>query len=127
MTIKLQPVAFEKPATVTGVRLLNGAHVQTLAGSQGSLMWVSGDQAGSEAKALKVGGPGSTWDADPGEDGNLAAVYTQPGSAVSWIMLRETGEAKGTRLNDDAFAVYVWPHFVKGAKLQVTAIRLAGG
>lgn len=127
MTIKLQPVAFEKPASVTGVRLLNGANVQTLAGSQGNLMWVGGDQADSAAKALRVGGPGSTWDAHLGEDGNLAAVYTQPGSAVSWIMLRKTGEAKGTRLNADAFAVYVRPHFVKGPKLQVTSIRLADG
>jgi hypothetical protein len=127
MTIKLQPVAFEKPASVTGVRLLNGAHVQTLAGSQGSLMWVGGDQADAATKVLQVGGPGSTWDAHLGEDGNLTAVYTQPGSAVSWIMLRKMEEAKGTRLNADAFAVYVRPHFVKGPKLQVTAIRLADG
>lgn len=125
MTIKLQPAVFDKPADVTGVQLLSGTGVQLLASFEGTPQLMGEDKSVDSTKALQVGGmPGMTWDARRAEDGSIATVYSEPGSAVSWIKLRKTAGGGAIRLNPESFALYVHPHFVKGPKFQVTAIHL---
>jgi hypothetical protein len=131
MNIDLQPVPVPSAASLNGVQLLDGKGVELLAGSGGTLSLIPEGQSEAQARAtLRLGGlPGKTWDALL-DGGALHAVYTEPGSAVCWIMSQRSEVEGATRLHSETFAVYLQPHYVKGAvsaDAPVTAIRHQAG
>ncbi len=122
MNIKLQPLNLESAAPFEAVQLIERDGVQLLVVSGGtlSLLDPQGKHLVQEMAVQSGGGWDARWVA-----GNVATVYTQPGSAVSSIMFRDSGEPKGTRVNPEAFAVYVQPRFVRGNVdgFPLTAVR----
>ncbi len=134
MNIKLLPLPLDDAASVTRVQLFIGSGVQLLAASGGELSVITeGPGHADRVPAMQLGG-GQAWDARRLDGGPLGgtfftAVYVQAGSATSSIMSKTAKARSGTRLHEEAFAVYVQPHYVKGriTTLPVTAIHLKDG
>ncbi len=129
MNIKLLPLPLDD-VSVTSVQLFEGIGVQLLVASKDGLSVITQGKPTPEIiPTMKLGGSGATWEARRLEDGSFTAVYTQPGSAVCWVMSKRSGESEGIRLHTEAFAVYLQPHYVKGpvSESRVTAIQHKGG
>ena len=128
MNIKLQPVSVDNAESVTGVQLLNGTGVQILVG-YGNRLVPEGASGAGRLPELNIDSPyGSTWEARRLDAGTLAAIYTQPGSAISWVVSRTSSGEDEKRLHSETFALYFQPRYVKGpaADPPVTAIRYQG-
>ncbi len=127
MDIKLQELLLGNTATLTRIQLFEQSGLRMLAASDQNVSII--DNLGGQAKMRPIFQISSdiqspAWEAQPLADNSFSWVYTQVGSAVSWIMSRSSSEAQGSRLHSKAFAVYTEPHYVKGdaSGATVTAI-----
>ena len=128
MDIKLLPVPLDGAASVGGVRLFDREGVKLLVSSPEGLSVIDGGASKAHlVPAMELDSSGG-WDAR-WTQGGFATVYTQPGSAVSWVMSRNSGAPVATRINDEAFANYSQPRFAKGllVGLPITAIYNKNG
>ena len=125
MDIQLVPVSLKNTADINRVQLIDGDIVQLAAStSEGELSLVN-LSTGSEAVHPLPLFPGAAWDARLAP-GGVAAVYTFAGSAFCAIMSKSTAQPKAIPVNPDGFAIYLNPHYVKGAAgdVPITAIRV---
>lgn len=126
MNFNLLPVPLEAAAPIDGVELFERDGVQMMVVSGGTLSVLDTQRARltPEMELDSSGGWDARW-----VEGGFATVFTQPGSAVSWIMSRNSGAPVATRVNPEAFAVYLQPRFVRGAVegVPLTAVKQENG
>ena len=133
MDIKLQPLEIEDAASLTRVQLVDqsGLHLLAASGHHVSILGnLRGPIDSKPAFEVTSGFEQSKWEAQAlPVGGHFSWIYTKAGSAINLLMARTTGEAEGTRVHKEPFAVYVEPHYVRGQRSEglVTAIRLEDG
>jgi hypothetical protein len=129
LEITMHVLSLADAASVTGVQLIEDTGAQLLLAQGSELSVVARGAAKAERRPVMQLGAAPAWDIHVKADGSFGAVYAQPASAVSWIMVKDASSSPPTRLNTDAFAVYSRPHFVKGQPdgRSVTAIQDQNG
>lgn len=127
MDLTLLPVPLTNAGSIAAIQLFERDGAQLLAFSGGQLSLVTGAPGPARLVEAMPLDTGSTWEARQFGD-ELTVLYTEAGSAVSWVMSKSTRFPRGARINEETFGVYLQPHFVREPESRsgLTAIRHRG-
>ena len=128
MDLSLAAVPVNDAAAVTAVQLLQGERTELLAATAGQVSLVATADGQARLNPTMSLDSSSTWEIRRFDDG-LTVLYTEAGSATSWVMSKSSTLPRGARIHEDTFVVYLQPHFVRGpgSPSGMTAIRHRDG